>query len=58
MNAFRRNRNEVKLLQWVRFGDGKGSVCGIALGDLDKDGFLDIVVGIGDSPNKAYLSEF
>jgi len=53
MNAFRRNRNEVKLLQWVRFGDGKGSVCGIALGDLDKDGFLDIVVGIGDSPNKA-----
>jgi len=40
----------------VRFGDGKGVVYGIALGDLNKDGFLDIVVGISDAPNKAYLN--
>ena len=40
----------------VRFGDGKGTVYGIALGDLNQDGFIDIVAGLSEASNKAFLS--
>jgi len=38
----------------IRFGDGNGTAYGIALGDVDSNGDLDIVVGRSDAPNTIY----
>ena len=40
----------------VKFGNGKGSVYGIALGDINKDGFLDIGVACTDASNVLYIN--
>ena len=41
----------------VKFGDGKGNVYGMALGDINKDGFLDIGVACTDASNVLYISQ-
>ena len=41
----------------VEFGDGKGIVYGMALGDINKDGFLDLAVARTDAPNVLYISQ-
>ncbi len=41
----------------IKFGDGKGSVYGMALGDINKDGFLDIGVACTDARNVIYISQ-
>ena len=40
----------------VRWGDGKGSVYGIAIGDLDGDGWPDIAAARSDAPNAVWFS--
>lgn len=40
----------------VPFGDGKGAVYGLALGDLDGDGYPDIVAARSGARSAAYLS--
>jgi hypothetical protein len=40
----------------VRFGDAKGSVYGLAVGDLNGDGWPDIVAGRSDARNALYIS--
>jgi hypothetical protein len=40
----------------TRFGDAKGSAYGFALGDINKDGFLDIALARSGAPNVLYLS--
>ena len=40
----------------VDFGDGRGAVYGIAIGDLDGDGYPDIATARSDAPNVMYLS--
>jgi hypothetical protein len=39
----------------VRFGDGAGTVYGLATGDVDGDGRLDIVAARSDAPNMLYM---
>ena len=41
----------------VKMGDGKGSVYGMALGDINKDGFLDIGVACTDASNVVYINQ-
>jgi hypothetical protein len=41
----------------IKFGDGKGTVYGMALGDINKDGFLDIGVACSDASNVVYISQ-
>ncbi len=41
----------------VKFGDNKGKAYGMALGDINKDGFLDIAVARTDAPNVLYISQ-
>ncbi len=41
----------------VKIGDGKGSVYGMALGDFNKDGFLDIAVARSEATNVLYISQ-
>jgi len=40
----------------VAFGDGRGAVYGIAVGDIDGDGFPDIATARSDAPNMLYFS--
>ena len=54
--AFFNDGNGVKFTA-VKFGDGKGSVYGMALGDINKDGFLDIGVACTDASNVLYISQ-
>ena len=39
----------------VLFGDAKGTAYGLAIGDVDKDGRLDIAVARSEAPNVAVL---
>ncbi len=54
--AFFNDGNGVKFTA-VKFGDGKGSVYGMALGDINNDGFLDIGVACTDASNVFYISQ-
>lgn len=40
----------------VRFGDGRGNVYGLAIGDLDGDGYPDIAAARNEAPNVVYFS--
>ena len=40
----------------VAWGDGQGSVYGLALGDLDGDGWPDIVAARSEAPNAIWFS--
>jgi hypothetical protein len=40
----------------VYFGDDKGAAYGIAIGDLDGDGWPDIALARSGAPNVAYFS--
>ena len=39
----------------VTFGDNKGAVYGLAIGDLDGDGSPDIAAARSDAPNVVYF---
>ena len=39
----------------VLFGDAKGTAYGLAIGDVDKDGRLDIAVARSEAPNVLYF---
>ena len=40
----------------VAFGDAKGSAYGFALGDMNRDTFLDIALARSGAPNVLYLN--
>ena len=40
----------------TRWGDGKGAVYGVAIGDLDGDGWLDVVAARSDAPNAIWFN--
>ena len=40
----------------VRFGDGRGAVYGLALGDLNSDGFPSIAAAMSGAPNVVFFS--
>jgi hypothetical protein len=40
----------------VRFGDSKGTVYGLAIGDVNGDGSPDIVAARSDAPSMLYLN--
>jgi hypothetical protein len=40
----------------VPFGDGQGAAYGIAIGDIDKDGWPDIAVARSGAPNVVYFN--
>jgi hypothetical protein len=40
----------------VRFGDAKGTAYGFAVGDLNRDGLVDIAVARSDAPNAVYFA--
>ena len=40
----------------VPFGDARGDVYGLAIGDLDGDGLPDIAAGRSDAPNVVYFN--
>ena len=52
------NQSSVKKFAFeeVALGDGQGSVYGLALGDLDGDGWPDIVAARSDAPNAIWFS--
>jgi len=54
--AFFNSGNAAKFTT-IKFGDGKGTVYGMALGDINKDGFLDIGVACSDASNVVYISQ-
>jgi hypothetical protein len=39
----------------VTFGDNKGTAYGIAIGDVDEDGVMDIAVARSEAPNVLYF---
>jgi hypothetical protein len=39
----------------VQFGDDNGTVYGFAIGDLDKDGWMDIAAARSGAPNIVYF---
>jgi hypothetical protein len=39
----------------VRFGDGRGTVYGFAIADLDRDGVMDIAAARSEAPNVLYF---
>ena len=39
----------------IRFGDGKGTVYGFAIADLDRDGVMDIAAARSEAPNVVYF---
>lgn len=41
----------------VKFGDGKGSVYGMARSDINNNGYLDIDVACTDASNVLYISQ-
>ena len=52
------NRSNGKQLDFtaVKWGDGKGAVYGLAIGDLDGDGWPDIAAARSDAPNAIWFS--
>ncbi|MEI6535411.1 MAG: VCBS repeat-containing protein [Verrucomicrobiaceae bacterium] len=51
------NQSSAKTLNFKEspWNDGKGTVYGLALGDLDGDGWPDIVAALSDAPNAIWL---
>ena len=39
----------------VTFGDNRGTAYGIAVGDIDEDGVMDIAVARSEAPNVLYF---
>jgi hypothetical protein len=39
----------------TRFGDGKGTVYGFAIADVDRDGIADIAAARSEAPNVLYF---
>jgi FG-GAP-like repeat len=52
------NRGSGKMLDFkeTNWNDGKGTVYGLALGDLDADGWPDIVAARSEAPNAIWFS--
>ena len=53
----RRNGHEEVRFEETRWGDGKGDVYEIAVGDLDGDGWPDIAAARSDAPNAVWFND-
>jgi hypothetical protein len=53
---FNRGDGKQMRFQEVHWGDGKGAVYGVAVGDLDGDGWPDIAAARSDAPNAVWFS--
>ena len=53
---FNRSAGAKLNFQEGKWGDGKGAVYGLAIGDLDGDGWLDIAAARSDAPNGIWFS--
>lgn len=48
--------NEPTKFRQTQWGDGKGAVYGLGIGDLDGDGWPDIAAARSDAPNAVWFS--
>ena len=53
---FQNGIGEKMTFQETHWGDGKGVVYGLAIGDLDADGWPDIAAARSDAPNAVWFN--